>query len=138
MRMYDYKKAKRLIEENASDIVSASLGMHEDWFWTAETIWENGTFTESFLSLKKGDLFGGIAGSVWATPALSLECANGDRRMIPVFTGKPSDDGTRRAIVEMGRGVMSGPCQDAIPALEVVKPRTRRLSPKEQVSPEVK
>lgn len=44
MKYYDYKKAKKLIDENKHQIKSASLGMHEDWFWTAETVWENGEF----------------------------------------------------------------------------------------------
>jgi hypothetical protein len=44
MKTYDYKKIKQLIEENKSEIISVSAGMHEDWFWTAETIWENGKY----------------------------------------------------------------------------------------------
>lgn len=44
MKSYDYKKAKHIIEESKDCLESASLGMHEDWFWTAETIWENGEF----------------------------------------------------------------------------------------------
>ena len=44
MKTYDFLKAKQLISENAENLVSASLGMHEDWAWTAETIWENGEF----------------------------------------------------------------------------------------------
>ena len=44
MKTYDFSKAKQLIKENAENLVSASLGMHEDWGWTAQTIWENGEF----------------------------------------------------------------------------------------------
>ena len=44
MKYYDYKKAKKLIEANRENLSSAALGMHEDWFWTAETIWENGEY----------------------------------------------------------------------------------------------
>ena len=44
MKYYDYKKAKQIITENQQNLKRASLGMHEDWFWTAETIWENGEF----------------------------------------------------------------------------------------------
>ena len=51
MKNYNFKKAKELIENSKDCIISASLGMHEDWFWTAETIWENGKYTrELFLS----------------------------------------------------------------------------------------
>ena len=44
MKTYDFSKAKQLISENAENLVSASLGMHEDWAWTAQIIWENGEF----------------------------------------------------------------------------------------------
>jgi hypothetical protein len=52
MRYFDYVKAKQLIE-SAEAIISASLGMHEDWFWTAEEVWAGGEWKrELFL----GDL----------------------------------------------------------------------------------
>lgn len=44
MKTYDYTKAKQIIELNKKNLVSASLGMYEDWFWTTETIFENGEF----------------------------------------------------------------------------------------------
>lgn len=50
MRYYDYKKAKALIEAHQHEITSASLGVAEDWFWTATTVWENGEWKhELFL-----------------------------------------------------------------------------------------
>lgn len=33
---YDFLKAKQIIEDNQKTLVEASLGMQEDWFWTAE------------------------------------------------------------------------------------------------------
>jgi len=47
MKYYDFHKAKQLIAENKENIVSASLGMHEDWFWTAETIFEGGEYKKN-------------------------------------------------------------------------------------------
>ena len=44
MKNYNFKKAKQLIEENKENLVSAALGMHEEWFWTAEPIFENGEY----------------------------------------------------------------------------------------------
>jgi len=44
MKTYDYKKAKQLIEQSKDCLESASIGMHEDWFWTAQAIWEDGEF----------------------------------------------------------------------------------------------
>ncbi len=46
---YDFAKAKAIIDENAENIVSASLGMAFDWFWTAETVWENGEYKVNLL-----------------------------------------------------------------------------------------
>ena len=41
MKYYDYAKAKKIIEHEISNgLVCASLGMHEDWFWTANTVWD--------------------------------------------------------------------------------------------------
>ena len=74
MRTYDFLKAKQLISENAENLVSASLGMHEDWCWTAETIWENGEYKSNFPTdeetLEKHKI-AGINGSTWATPTMS-------------------------------------------------------------------
>lgn len=44
MKLYDYTKAKRLIEKNKENLISASLGMLEDWLWTSETIFKDGKF----------------------------------------------------------------------------------------------
>ena len=44
MKKYNFTKAKQLIDKHKDNLESASLGMHEDWFWTAETVWENGKY----------------------------------------------------------------------------------------------
>lgn len=44
MKTYNFEKAKQLISENSENLVSASLGMHEDWSWTASIIWEDGEY----------------------------------------------------------------------------------------------
>ena len=49
MKNYNFKKVKELIENSKDCIISASLGMYEDWFWTAETIWENGEYTRELF-----------------------------------------------------------------------------------------
>ena len=72
---YDYKKAKSIIKQHSfskepRQLVSASLGMAEDWNWTGETIWENGEFTRRLI---KGAKIAGINKSYWATPILELE-----------------------------------------------------------------
>lgn len=71
MKYYDYNKAKELIKEYKKlGLVTAELGMKEDWYWTAETIWEEGKYTKR---LNDKTNIGGINRSTWATPILKLE-----------------------------------------------------------------
>ncbi len=73
---YDFKKAKKLIEEAAKtgDLVKASLGMEEDWYWTAQSVWDKEVgFLEELDNTKT---IAGIDGSNWATPTLRLEYQN--------------------------------------------------------------
>lgn len=91
MKYYDVAKAKKLIEDNISSINSASLGMDEDWFWTAETIFEDGAFTIDLENT--GGFIGGINGSVWATPTLEIEYKDGSIRKYNCYIGE--SDGER-------------------------------------------
>lgn len=84
MKYYDYYKAKRLICENKVDLVEATLGMYQDWYWTAEPIWdsENGF---RFNGDEKTIVIGGIKGSKWATPVLNLEYKDGNSEYIDCY-----------------------------------------------------
>ena len=95
MKHYDFNKAKELIAKNIADLESASLGMHEDWGWTSETIWKNGKYTPEFLqSIEDGDCYiAGINGSSWATPTLELIFKNGDEKMIECHNNGESNAG---------------------------------------------
>ena len=84
---YDYKKAKATIKQYLSNqgfgkLISASLGMEEDWFWTAETIWEDGKFTNK---LSKNTKIAGIDRSYFATPILELETEDNFKLKIPCY-----------------------------------------------------
>ena len=85
MKNYNFNKAKQLIAENSENLESASLGMHEDWFWTAETVWENGNYN---TELNDETTIGGINGSSWATPTLQLSFKDGTEKMIECFEGE--------------------------------------------------
>ena len=75
MKHYDYDKAKSIIKENKSKgLVEVSLGMKEDWYWTAETIWFNNKYVRV---LKENSEIAGIKGSGWATPVLELVYSDG-------------------------------------------------------------
>ena len=79
MKNYNFNKAKQIILENLENLESASLGMHEDWFWTAETVWENGEYKNE---LNDETTISGIGGSSWATPTLQLLFKDGSEKMI--------------------------------------------------------
>lgn len=83
MKKYDFKKAKALIKKHKDTLKEAALGMHEDWFWTAETIWTNGKYTR-----KLPDSIAGITGSNWATPTLELVFQDGTRKMVECSAGE--------------------------------------------------
>lgn len=59
---YDFKKAKDLIEAERENVASAYLGMREDWFWTADTVFEDGKYVVDLDTVEK---IAGIAGSTW-------------------------------------------------------------------------
>lgn len=40
-KYYDNKIIRDFIEKNKDEIEEVSVGMAEDWGWTASTIWEN-------------------------------------------------------------------------------------------------
>jgi hypothetical protein len=148
MKYYDYKKAIDLIEKHKDEISSASLGMHEDWFWTAQTIWENGepkrqfpdnpkaVYDEYCKAIKSGVslfsdeihrfdpcLVGGIYGSAYATPTLQLEFKDGSDKMIPCFWQEGDDMPLGEKVEKMvafTSGCLSGPVQENITPLSNV------------------
>ena len=107
MKNYNFNKAKQIILENLENLESASLGMHEDWFWTAETIWENGEYKNDETTI------GGIGGSSWATPTLQLLFKDGSEKMIECSEGETDND--KPSFLQLG--VLSQPVQDNITPL---------------------
>ena len=86
MADYDFKSAKRYIQMHSDIIDSASLGMAEDWGWTAETVYENGRF---LVDLDECESIAGISGSSWATPTLEIEFKHNDTtEQKPCFVGE--------------------------------------------------
>lgn len=98
MKQYNFKKAKEIIEFNSEKLESATLGLHEDWFWTAEEVWSR---DKKFIKkLNSKTLIGGITGSFWATPTLSLQFIDGEERTVEVSLG--INDGDRPIWFELG------------------------------------
>jgi len=111
MKEYDFDKAKAIIEKNKENVKSASLGINEDWFWTAETIYEDGEYTRE---LSDGTCIAGINGSGWGTPMIRIETLDGEDHAITCYKGESS--GEKPSWLSLG--VLSGPAQDAMPPLK--------------------
>lgn len=119
MRKYDYSKAIEIIGSNLlKGLTEASMGMAEDWWWTAVTVWEDGGFVQD---LAKRPELAGIDGSSWATPAIRLRFEDGTEKLHPCYTGESVAKRPPMASTA-GVGPLSGPAQDALPALTEAKP----------------
>lgn len=135
MKHYDFEKAIALINKHKDEISSASLGMHEDWFWTAETVWEDDEFKRPFplndhamqrhnefilrrkegMSLSSAEcrqfddiLVSGIYGSGWATPSLQLVFLDGTDKMFSCFIGEEEDPVEKIANVASNQAMILG------------------------------
>ena len=111
MAKYDYASAKEFIQANADKIDSVSMGMAEDWYWTAETVFSNGKFE---INIDDEPPIAGIKSSHWATPSMLVVMKDGSVKMLDCFTGG-GPKGDRPEWLQ--RGEMSGPCQQRIDSL---------------------
>ena len=80
MRNYDYKKAIEIMQREGAK--KASLGISEDWFWTAEEV------TISKLKKMKNGIteIAGITGSYWATPVIRIDIEDGVKEFDCYYT----------------------------------------------------
>jgi len=108
MKKYNFKLIKEWIQENSDKILSAELGMKEDWWWTAETVYEDGKFTKDLDA--GGLLIAGIDGSKWATPVMRVTYKDETVAYKNVFEGESS--GPRNPYFSLG--CMSDPAQSGI------------------------
>jgi len=112
MANYDFQLAK-LIINTTPNIARALMGMHEDWFWTAEYVWKDGEYT---MELNDETLIGGINGSYWATPVLQIVFKDGTQKTYKCYTGQMADDLKSKLLriekeMEWASGVLSEPVQ---------------------------
>lgn len=116
MKMFDFAKAKQIIEENKDSLEVASMGMQEDWFWTGETVWEEGKFTQE---LNEDTTIGGLQGSSWATPILLMQYKNGVEESLACYTGESS--GVNQFGVALTSGPLSSKAQATMPPVREYK-----------------
>lgn len=97
MKTYDFNKAMRLIE-NTPNVERAILGLREDWFWTAETVYEDGQFK---IELNDDTKICGINGSSWTTPTLQLCFSDGTEKKIEISDNTPASTGACERLANM-------------------------------------
>lgn len=122
MKRYDFKIVKDFIEANKGIISQVSLGMHEDWFWTAETVYEDKKYTRE---LNDGDEICGIIGSEWATPVMEIDYINSQSKTINCY----SEEGVsveQPSWTKDALGVLSAPAQEARKAI-IVEPNREQM-----------
>lgn len=87
-KYYNFILAKQIIN-STKNLQSASLGIHEDWFWTADKVYDH---KKGFLiELNQDTKIGGLVGSRWGTPVPNLTYQDETVRTIQCFTGEPTD-----------------------------------------------
>lgn len=86
-KLYDFKKAKHLIEREKAtvgqELVSVDLGMQEDWFWTAQEVWNQKEGDQIDFNTK--NWIGGIDGSSWATPTIKFCYSDEKTKTLPCW-----------------------------------------------------
>lgn len=116
MKFYDFAKITAFIEQHKNQIASVTLGMYEDWWWTAETIWENGNYRPQYKNgLHEGMKVAGLDGSIWATPAMLVKFKDGTKKCIACYKGQSDLAGPPPWF---SYGELSGPAQNYLPPLE--------------------
>ncbi len=83
MKYYDPEFIKHYIDENKERIKSVDVGMREDWYWTAKTIFADGKYKKK-LNQKRIKL-GGVDGSYWATPVMLVVFKDGSTSIVECF-----------------------------------------------------
>ena len=122
MKFFDCKKAKEIIEKHKDNLKEANMGMHEDWWWTATPVWQDGEYlhilpenmeerynlaqedrrngmsmiSEEYREKHERYEIAGIYGSSWATPTLELKFKDESTRMIEVSIGENTESGVGR------------------------------------------
>ncbi|GGJ86257.1 hypothetical protein GCM10007063_05940 [Lentibacillus kapialis] len=113
IKKYDFKKAKRIIENKKDSIIEASLGMREDWFWTANVVFENGAYIVELDNIEK---VAGIDSSDWATPVIRIEYKGEVEEVFECFTG--DNNGIDPSGGMATSGPLSRPVQKSMPQVK--------------------
>ena len=72
---YNFKLIRQYVEGFKELIDTAYIGMEEEWFYSAATIFDEGEYTRDIST--EGRKIDGVSGSPWATPILMIRFKDG-------------------------------------------------------------
>lgn len=82
IKYYNFKKAERLINRKQKKLLTAQLGIDENWYESSDVVWEPICgFTADF---KKHKIMG-VKGSFWGSPILVLTYKDGKRKIFNCY-----------------------------------------------------
>lgn len=119
MKKYDFNLAVSLVRQNMENLSEATLGIHEDWAWTAHPIWDT---DDGFLINSKTKKVMGIDGSNWGTPVLELRFKDSTIQIIECFYGESKADELKKIekSAMWASGPISAPIQEIRDEMEVL------------------
>lgn len=108
MAEYNFTLARQIIN-SCQDLGQALMGIHEDWFWTGQTVW---TMWEGYSESFESGVISGLTGSHWGTPVLELHFKDGTTKTYKCYIGSEADT-LKKIENEMFwvNGPLSGPVQ---------------------------
>lgn len=112
MKSYNEIKVYQYINNNIDIIETVYIGMYEDWWWTAESIFEN--VGEKFDISVFEDI--SLHESYWATPSMLVRFMDGSERLFDVSKGE--SDG-KKDVTDI-HGALSIETQNSLPKLEML------------------
>ena len=86
MNTLDWKKLDEFIKKRKP--VEVSAGILNDWFWTAETVWENGRYLK--------DKNRAYVSSFWEIPGFKATMKNGDVIEVAAYREETKKEGYAR------------------------------------------
>jgi hypothetical protein len=112
MKYYSMEKIRDFVAKSEKPIKSVSVGMKEDWGWTAVEIYRKGKFTANVNG--KRLKVAGIEGSTWATPVMRVEYKGGILETIECYDDDGFVEDTEMIAQQMGYAALTGG-MDSVP-----------------------
>lgn len=112
MKYYSTEKIRDFVAKSKKPIKAVSVGMKEDWGWTADEIYRKGKFIAN-VSGKRLEV-AGIEGSTWATPVMRVEYVGGSHEIVECYDDDGYIEDAEKVARQMAFGAATGG-MDSVP-----------------------